>query len=534
MPEGNKLLADQLLGKLPTSTAAFGIFDLGGEGYALLKKSPYSPSTDAQVALEAISEKLRAAGTSDEIIGLVEKLFNAGKKIGLISPEGSYTPEAVIGQALMFVGPANNQPSPVEAGLFARGVSNANLSEKMSVLRTTVQESGVKTDPETIAGSEAFSVSLPMSQSKIYFAANKTTFGAATSKSALEGLFASANTDTFATIQGLPEYKRSVNALGSSDKPISLLFASINRFGPLLEQLGKLDEHGEFKPKEIPVEAVALQSSFPKEYLHDLGLAITPRTETQSTLIRALEASQVSARSMNVPADTAFAIAIDPRFVNTINSVQDGVKGSGGEKAFEQLKNIRSLSLGLRNNSSGSPLPDIFMSFETADPSALSSSIEQSLGAALSMTGQPVKWQSKEVLGNSTRYFTTIIGAGAYMTTPKNSSTVLVGTSEGLIKDLVSSQTDQTANITTSLSQELRTKMGAANAALFYINFARVAEVFDSVKNTLAMFTGGNSELNSLLESTNMRAWGVAAGSVSSSPGTMSAHFGIGNSGAPK
>jgi hypothetical protein len=49
-----------------------------------------------------------------------------------------------------------------------------------------------------------------------------------------------------------------------------------------------------------------------------------------------------------------------------------------------------------------------------------------------------------------------------------------------------------------------------------------VAEVINSVKSTLAMFTGGNSELNDLLNSADIASWGFAAGGISYAPGTLS------------
>jgi hypothetical protein len=161
------------------------------------------------------------------------------------------------------------------------------------------------------------------------------------------------------------------------------------------------------------------------------------------------------------------------------------------------------------------------MSIDSSNRESLNTSIESSLSSLLSVVGQAASWQTKEIAGSPTRFFSTLIGAGVYMSTPKGSNTLMLGTSEGIIKDLAASRSGQGQNFLTSFPAAVKDQLTSANIGLVYLNFGRIADVLDSVKSTLAMFTGGNSELNDLLNAANIRSWGLAAGGISYAPGAV-------------
>jgi hypothetical protein len=520
----NPLLAEPLLLKLPSTTGVFAVMDPGGEGYQLFRNSPYSGPADAKVAFENLVTQLKENGTSDEIVEMLRRLFDATVKIGVISPEGKYATEKVLSRVVVFGGPSGDANIPVDLGVFARAAKECDFQEKIKLLQQAITDSKLKVSPETINGAEAFSVSAQNGAGKMFLAASKSVFGATLSRSALEGLFSSNNTDTLEKLQALPEYKRATDALGKSERPLAFVFASFNRLTPLLEKVAKLDESGQFKPSEFPVDAVAVQSSFPQEYVHDFGVAVTPRTESQTKTIKALEGSSLPTSALKLPSDTAFSISFDGRFLGKMDSVIENLKQSTSADTVEQVKNLEGFTVGLRNNSSGSPVPDIFFAIDSRKREQLSTSLESTLGGVMSMTGQNTSWQSKDINGIPTKFFTTLVGAGAYLSSPKDSRSLLLGSSEAIMKDLLSVQSGGQASFSSTLSPTLAKQLSSANLAIFYVNFQKVADVVDAVKNTLAMFTGGNSDLNAALDSANIRSWGTAAGSMSYAPGVISAH----------
>jgi hypothetical protein len=520
----NPLLSEPLLLKLPATTGVFAVMDPGGPGYQLFRNSPYSGPADARTAFENLISQLKDNGTSDDIIQMLRRLFDAVVKIGLISPEGKYATEKVLSRVVLFAGATGDANIPVDLGLFASAAKGCDFIEKSKILRQVLADSKLQVSNETINGAEAFSISAPNGAAKIFLAASKSVFGAALSRSGVEGLFSSNNTDTLAKLQALPEYKRATDSLGKSEQPLVFAFAALTRLAPLLEKAATLDESGQFKPSELPIEAVAAQSSFPREYVHDFGAAVTPRTESQAKMFKALEGSSLPASALKLPSDTAFSLSFDGRALGKVESLIENLKAKGSPDVIEQVKNLEGFTLGLRNNSSGSPVPDIFFAIDSGKRDALNSALESTLGGVMSMTGQNATWQSKEIAGTQTKFFTTLIGAGAYISAPKDSHSLLLGSSEAIMKDLLSAQTGSSSSFSANLAPTMAKQLSAANLAVFYFNFQKVADVVDAVKSTLAMFTGGNSELNAALDSANIRSWGMAAGSISYSPGVLSAH----------
>lgn len=517
----NQLLADPLLLKLPASTAGFAIFDLSGDGYKLFKNSPYAKTANAREVFEGIEEKLAAVGTSREVMELAQKLFDACGKMGLVSAEGLYTPEKVVSKTVFFAGSSGDQKQPVEFGVFSRAASGVDLTQQIKTLKATLQDLGTEMATVNIAGADGFSVALKGSETRMYLGANSSVFGASLSQAAVEGLLSNNNTTTLSVLQGLPEYKRAVANMPRADQPLMFAFTSLNRLEPLLERIASLDETSQFKAKELPLEAIAVQSSFSKEYVHNAGLAVTARTENQAKFIKALETSTLPSGATKLPNDTAFALSLDPRFLRSLDSLMNELKASGNPAVAQQLELAQGITIGLRNNAGGAPIPDVLMSIDSTNRESLNSSIESSLTSLLSMVGQGASWQTKEIGGNPTRFFSTLIGAGVYMSAPKGSNTLMLGTSEGIIKDLAASQSGQAASLLGALPSALKGQLTSVNIALLYLNFARIAEVLDSIKSTLAMFTGGNSELNELLNAAKIRSWGLAAGSVSYVPGAV-------------
>ncbi len=517
-----QLSNDPLLQKIPTSTAAFAVMDFSGDGYKAFTQSPYSGSKNAKKSIDGLIEKIRQSGSSDELATIIQRLWDSGLQLGIVAPDGSYTVDKVLARSVVFAGPVTGNQLPVDAGLFLKGANGVAMTEKLEIIRKELSESSLKISDESIAGaSKGFSIGVSSAPVRVFFAANAELLGAATSKATVEGLFSATNTGAIEAIQALPEYKQATSPCAPIDKTLAFSFISLSRLRPLLDAIAKADESGEFKPQEIPFDALAIQSSFPKQYVHNIGLAVTPRTETQTKLFEALQGSALSPAASKVPADSALSIALDTRFLGKLEPMIKSIEQGSPIGLADHAKKLESFTLGLRNNAAGSPLPDIFLMLESAGREQLGSFLESSLGMAMSLAGQNAKWQTKEIEGTPTKYFTTLIGAGVYMSSPSNTKSVLIGSSDAVVKDLITAQSGKSPAAAAAVPEVLKSQIASANVASFYFNFTKVADVLDSAKNTLAMFTGGNSELNKVLESANIRSWGISAGGISYAPGVL-------------
>lgn len=519
----NQLLAERLLKKLPASTAGFSVIDLTGQGYKNFKTSPFGATKNAKKSLDTLLEKAAENSADDAQLKLVRSAFDATVKLGILTPEGEYTPEKVFSKVVVFGGASNDQSMPIEGGIFAEGSATADLTEKLKVLQTFLTEAGLRVTPEKIGTTDGIAVGTDNTSIKLYVGATKTTLGIAFLKPTVETFFSQKETETLATVKALPEFQKATASLPVGENPVAFAFASLKRLQPLLELIAKRDESGQLDPKNIPVDGIAAQTHFAKQYINRINVALSPRTESQTKVLAALEGSSLSPIGGKLPANTAVALSLDAKMVAKLDTFLQSIKDGGAdEDVLQQTKRLEGIVLGLRNNTAGSPIPDLYISIESSNRTEAGKFIESGLGMAMSLAGQNTSWLSKEIDASPTKYFTTMIGAGVYVSYPKDSKALLIGTSEAVIRDVLASQSDRAPSFTAPLPTTLKTQLNSINLASFYCNFPQVADIGESVKNTLAMFTGGNSELNDALNFGAIRNWGIGVGGVSYTAGVVS------------
>jgi hypothetical protein len=522
------LLSEAMLRKLPQSTAGFTALDLSGESYKLLRASPFNSPTNAKKSFDAFVEKVKesASGVDQSTLArqlaLAEKAYEALVRLGVVSSDGIYTPERFCSKVVGFVGPVDQDKLPLDLGFFAEGKSGTDMTEKLGIVRSFFAESGIAVTQEKFGSADGIISSLEGAPAKLYIAATKSHLAAAIRKSDIDGFFSNTETGTLNQLKNEPEFKKATASLPVSKNTITFTYASIVRMRPLLARIAALNEDIAFEPNNVPVESIAGQTEFSSQYSARLNIAVAPRTESQSKVSAAFASGSLPTAVAKLPANTALAISLDTKGVTKLDFLLDPLQNGRGAELVLQVKKLTGLTIGVRNNTGGSPVPDIFISADSQNRDELGKLVESSLGTALSMTGESTKWMSKEIDGNSTRYFTTLIGAGVYMSYPKNSNSLLVGTSENVIRDVIAADTGKAQTLSTSLTEPQQAQFKSYNLASAYFNFSRLGDLVDSVKSTLAMFTGGNTELNQVLNSAKLRNFGVGVGGVSYEGGVVS------------
>jgi len=189
--------------------------------------------------------------------------------------------------------------------------------------------------------------------------------------------------------------------------------------------------------------------------------------------------------------------------------------------AVEQLKKIQGITLGVRSGDGASPVPDIYLALDSSTRDAVASTVESGLGLAMMATGQPLQWLSKDIAGSPTRYFLTPIGVGVYLSSPKNSNSLIVASSERAVKDL-SSSTTSGASLDTSMPKALRDRVATTTTAgSLYLNFIQIGDVAESVKSTVASMMGPNPDLDKALDPAHLRKFGIGIGSLSYANGVF-------------
>ncbi len=508
----SQLLEEPLLKKLPATTVGFLVSDLAGEGYQKFKSSPWFN----EMPLQSTMQELERAGGDEAQKKLVEAIGQFLQKLGALSADGKSTVDQVLRSVVIVADRPSETSDNFDFAVYASAAGSTNLKEKLPVLRDALKEIGASVSDDTVAGAEGFVALLPTSsdegddakQLSLHIGASEKLLGISDNKSLVQNLFAAQETNGIDKLKELPEFKRAEPAVRGAEATLFLGFVSTAKVLPALKaaasELQETPSESDFNPQEFPVDSLMISQGIDKRLVTRGGLAVTGKTDNQRAIFGALSDGSLPSSAQNLPADMALALALDTKSLAKLEPLLKQFEQSGAAAALPQIQNLKGLTLGLRNSDSGSPIPEIVLAFESEKRDELAATLESSLGEGMKMTGQEAMWMSKDVAGSSTRYFTTLLGVGLFISKPANSNTVLVTSSERAVKDILTSGAPKLQGPTASGNK----------AGSLYLNFTEVANVMDSVKSSLAMFTGGSSDMDKAFDSARFRNMGVSASTL--------------------
>lgn len=519
------LLDDQLLQRLPNTTAGFVVMDFNGDGYKKFSTSPWANDMQGLNAIKSAVDDLETQGASEEQIKMAKTLLGSLQKLGLVSADGKSQVERVLSSGVAFVAIRKGEEVPLDLGVFVRGATGVSIADRVPTLKQIVSDAGLKTTNETIGGVQGF-VAEPTQTGddaldvKLYVAGTSDKLGLAFSKSTLEGLFGTATTSGLANIRALPEFSKAEEAVRSPEAPLSFGFASLKLMEPLFDHpQGEGEE--EFSLKESPLAAVAFGQGYSTQMVTTAGLVVSPTNDVQKSVVTAFEGSGLPATAFKLPADTAVSLSLDARILGKLETVLKGLDDPSASMVLQQIKNIDGITLGLRNGDGSSPVPDIYLTLDSAAREQVASSLEMGIGLGMMATGQQPQWLSKDISGNPTRYFLTPIGVGVYVSSPKDSKSLIVASSERAVRDLSASETSG-ASLDTAMSRSLRDRVPSSTSfGSLYLNFIQLGNLLDSVKGTVSSMMGPNPELDEALDSTRLKKLGVGIGNLSYANGVF-------------
>ncbi len=526
----NQLLEEPLLKKLPATAVGFLVSDLTGEGYQKFKTSPWFN----EMPLQSAMQELERAGADEAQKKMVEALSQFLQKLGALSPDGKSTIDQVIRSIVVVADRPSEASNEFDFAAYLSAAGSTNLKQKLPVLRDALKGIGASISDDSVAGAEAFValVTIPTekgedsNQLSLHVGASEKLLGISDNKALVQNLFAAQESDGLAELKELAEFKRAEPAVRGAESPLFLGFVSTAKFLPTLKlassekvERGKAaeaasedensdeEEHvsePDFNPREFPVDSLMISQGIDRGIVTRGGVAVTAKTDTQRTVFGALSDGSLPPSAQNLPSDMALALSVDTKSIAKLEPLLKELEQNGAAAVLPLLKTLKGLTLGLRNSDSGSPIPEIVVALESEKRDELASTLESSLGEGMKLAGQEAMWMSKDVAGSSTRYFTTLLGVGLFISKPPSSNTVLVTSSERAVKDLLAAGTPKLQGATA----------GGSKAGSLYLNFSEVANVMDSVKSSLAMFTGGGSDMDKVLDSSKFRTMGVSASTL--------------------
>lgn len=527
--QGLTLLQDPLLKKLPPSTAIFSIFDASGAAYQGVKKTPWMKATGTG-SLQQVIDQIKSSGASESSLKTVQALYETVQKLGLLSATGESTVDTVMSRSVGFFALAPQDEVPVEAGLYLTAAPGVSLKSKLQLLEQALGEMDLLVSAQKIGGVDGLVAKIPgvpeamTARAAIYVAATDSLMAISSSKSGAESLFSSAETDTLQNMQRSPEFQKAATAVNSAVPCMSFTFMDLKKISALAETMG-LPAAGpsgvrEFEPKDIPIDAIAMQQGFGTQLITAISASVSGRTDTQTKVLQALEGSSLPLSMARLPSDTAIAFAFDTKFISKLEDVVKSFspdKAAEAAAAFQQAKPLQGITFGLKNGDGSSPIPDLFVVIDATNRDALGSMAEGLMGQGMAgATGQSaMQWSAKEIEGVPTKFINTMFGAGVYLGSPKGSNSLLISSSERAIKELIAASSGARPGIAASLSAPLKANLAPQKLISLYANLPQLGSLLDSAKSSLAMFTGGSAELDDALDSTRLKKLGLITGSVS-------------------
>lgn len=509
----DRVLSTDIVKKLPTTTAGFYLVDFSSDGFQNYKK--IAPITISSMNyLDKVGAEL--AKTSPETGKIIEAFKAMSAAFGFDTNSGEISIDKNVSQFLAYgdVGTTGK----VEDGslaLLLSAASGSNIQTKLPAIEGFLKEAGLTfTQESVVPGTKGLTIDITTegtSVGSMYISASEKMMAGSHKKEVLTKLFSSEEPNGITSLRAAPEFDRATKAVAYDDATMAFAYVSLAKVIPLLkvieEQSKQEGATGDVKPEEIPVQSVAVNMTAGDLVTQQLAVVTDAKNDTQRDVFKALEGSKVPAITQSLPAGTAFAVGLDVSVLAKTKAIMDELaKDESMKMASDLVKNLIGTTLAIRNNDAGSPFPDLFLEISANNREALIEMIKTGVTAAAA-TGMPSSpWQEKDIAGTPATFMSTPLGVGLYMSKPKDSTKLLVASSERALKDAIAADG-------TAVKDSVTKRIGNGDGFLTYkIDFNEVGNVVDSVKGNLAMFTGGAGGLDSQIDTKQIRELGLQAG----------------------
>lgn len=519
---GERIMNVELLKYVPAAATAFVVWDFQGPAYQKLRVTPWAISMSMGESVKTLLKQLEESGSTKEV-NEIKPILEALQKLGILGPEGHSQIDTLVSQAVWYIDVKGPKKLP-ESTLVVSGGSQGNLNEKLPALQELLKQKGLVPNPETYGGATGFSVNIKLPEGSeqkdftIYAAATDKKLAVGLDKATVEGMFKPAAQDNLAALKGSPEFKRAVESVGSGEETVALAYVGVSKLLPIIEEASKSAQPAgspnNVDVSKLPVESLVWKQTVNEGFTNRWAVTVSPKTEAQTKIFKALEDTSAPVVAAKLPANTAMMLAIDTRPLKRLEFLMNDVADPSAKAAYAQAAQLNGATLAIRNSNAGSPLPDILLFIDAENPMMLAELVKGGVGQA--MGGAPGQWQEMDVDGLKATYLATPLGVGLYMAQPTDGKSLVVASSPNGLKDALSAIAGKGDSLATKSSTEVKARLGAnRDVVLTYFNFTELANVIESVKSSIAMFTGGTQEFDKFVNPTEIRKMGISVGGIS-------------------
>lgn len=488
-----KVDSNPLLKKVTNDTVAFMRWDSAGDGATKYHNSPFAASmTDMINSLEGpAAQGMQIPQEVKEFVkGITEAGFFAAAK-------GQPEP---ISQGLITVDLIGGDGNKPEIAVYFQGASGVNFNEKLPKLEETFKKTGANITKASLAGVEGFQINNPSADNpevpikKFVFVAKGDKMAVASSDAAAQRLFNDASDGGYDKIRATDAYKKSSNELEATNGQIGFAYLDLGR---VIQAASKASPNGDFNPAKFPFEGIAYSRSFDSDLSDKFAVGFTPRDDQQKGWATKLEQAASSGALAQMPSNVVVGLALDGKVLGVIRDVATKEMppeqlAMAGE-VFKLLDTVNALELGFGQGATGSPFPDVIIQAQSAKAGELTGFIKTQLGMALKAGALPMApLQEKDVGGTKVSFSISPIGGmGLFMAnTPDR---LVLTSSEKSMEESLKGSAGMRGNLPAEAKKRLE---DSKPLVALYTDFSRVASVVETVQGSLAMFTGGQQQVD--------------------------------------
>lgn len=519
------LLTNELLKKIPDTTVAFSLVDFNGSGYQNLRKSL------EKTKLSSKSENLSASNIIPNLIedrllrDVLKNIIKASKDSGLISPDGRTQLQKFFHQGIYFL--SNGAPSAqtlLHLGFLGKHRTKESALMLLKNLESSFVNSGFQCNQKIEGNSTILSVSMPSFPKRVFFFVDELYVGFATQQAILTHLGQHERPATQDSLVTSEEYLRVTRDISPIPNPLGISFISLKKLVPQLEHLSSPQlKQASLSWNSLPMDSIFIQDSFSDQRLVDIKLAIKTDRHAQLEMLESLSANEFKRPPVLLPSNAAFILTsnVSTSKADPTAKIPSALRNTS-PSVSKLLKAVTSISLALRTNESGSPVPDVFLSLSVKEGKQVVAEAKELAGNLMMMAGISPQWSTKKIFNTKVDFFNTLLGAGIYLAQEEGTGALLISSSEIGMRDMLQAVQKETNPFKKKFTNVLSANSNAHNLSSLYIDFNGTASLMDSINGTLAMMTGGNSPLHEALDTSWMLTLGFLGANAGYSKGIIS------------
>jgi len=476
----------ELLERIPAVTFGYLSWDTSTPAYERYRKSSFATSPGELLnQLDAVSATPEMAAATP--------LLSVFRKSGLFATGADE--QEPIREGLVFAALAPDGRS-LEAAVWARGNAGVDLKARHKAIAEALRSEQVPVTPESVPGAEAFSIAVTAPDApfkKIVVAATAERLAIASSVELAHRSFRPLE-EIPAAERGLeklttaPHYTRAEKALPGKDR-LAIAYVDVVAMAAHAEKLPAGPSSDQIA--SVPLEAVMITREM-GDAPRDRGAFILKPGE--ASWKKALKATGGQKTVGLTPADSIALISFDGEFIRGLKA--EAMRQSTPEESamlqgmLSPLDRIGSLGIALRAASGASPFPELLIVAEAPNAAEVAAALKETVGPLTASSGMPLSpWQQKEIAGAKAEFMMSPMGVGLFLAS--KGSTLVLATSESGVAAVLGGAAGNLSSTFKSSGTDVSHALAAG-----YVNFVRMADLVKSFQENLAMFTGGQTVMD--------------------------------------